>query len=113
MIPSPGLTREQDARWRDLLPPLTNELPDPSRVEIILTDRYEQVAGEYAVQAVDKMNDQMTAEQYSAVKIDGSVAAARTIELPDKVVVVVAAPVLDLRRRCPVIPSCTRPSTCE
>jgi hypothetical protein len=92
----PGLAPEQGERWRDLISEFTSEIPDPSHVEMVLTDQYQQVAGEYAARAVNKMNEDLTAEQYSAVKVDGSVAAARTVELPDdQVVVIVAAAMLE------------------
>jgi len=74
-------------------------LPKPQRVELIITDRYQQVAGEYEVRALHRANEGMTAADYRAGKPDGALAVARTIELPhDEVVVVVSSDLFRLDR---------------
>lgn len=85
------LAAAQRAVAEAILPELAQEVPDASSVELILTDRYEQVAGEFAVQAVDQANENLSPADYSATKADGAIAVAKTIELADERVVIVAS----------------------
>ncbi|TDB79619.1 hypothetical protein [Micromonospora sp. KC721] len=84
------LPAAQQATWRTLLAEFTAEVPDPEKVEVVITDEYEKVAGEYLVQEADRANDSMTAEQYRADRADGARAAAKTCVLPGGRIVVVA-----------------------
>ncbi|MEU5553640.1 hypothetical protein ABZ738_28105 [Micromonospora sp. NPDC047793] len=89
----PGVPAGQAATWQTVLTEFAAEIPDPERVEVIITDEFEKVAGEYRVQAVDQSNESETAEQYRASRSDGARAAALTVRLPhDKDVVVVGSP---------------------
>ena len=42
------LAAEDRAAWDSLIPAFTEELPHPERVELVITDQYRAVAGEYA-----------------------------------------------------------------
>ncbi|MFI7283433.1 hypothetical protein ACIBOV_24540 [Micromonospora chersina] len=84
------LPAAQQAIWSTLLAEFTAEVPNPEKVEVVITDEYEKVAGEYLVQEVDRANQSMTAEQYRANRADGARAAAKTCVLPDGRIVVVA-----------------------
>lgn len=69
------------------------ELLNPSLVEVIFTDRYEQVAGEYGAKALHQNHSGPT-RQYVATKPDGALAVAKTIEVTaEKIVVVVVVSV--------------------
>ncbi|MBM0226838.1 hypothetical protein [Micromonospora sp. ATA51] len=90
-----ALPAAQQATWRTLLAEFTAEVPSPEKVEVIITDEYEKVAGEYAVQEPDRMNSTMTADQYRADRADGARAAAKTCALADgRIVVVVGSSTL-------------------
>ncbi|WP_406279306.1 hypothetical protein OH799_11765 [Nocardia sp. NBC_00881] len=90
----------RDAAYQRLAALLASAIPNPARVELVLTDRFEHVAGEFATQSPTRSNPNMTAADYRAVKGDGAVAAARTIDLPDdKVVVVIPAGLLGANQR--------------
>lgn len=87
-----GLRPEDQTRWDVLASAFIREVPHPERVELIITDRYEQIAGELAVLSPVRMNEDMTATDYRASKPDGALAVARTIPLPgDRVAVVAGA----------------------
>jgi len=86
-----GLLAEDQATWDVLTSAFVTELPHPERVELIITDRYEQIAGELAMLSPVRSNEEMTATGYRADKPDGALAVARTIPLPDNRVAVVAA----------------------
>jgi hypothetical protein len=91
------LAAEDRAAWDSLIPAFTEELPHPERVELVITDQYRAVAGEYAVQSPTRANPGMTAADYQAVKVDGAMAAAKTNELPGgKATVVVNASLVRL-----------------
>ncbi|MBL6275335.1 hypothetical protein JMF97_04065 [Micromonospora fiedleri] len=85
------LPAAQRANWSTLLAEFAAEVPDPDKVEVVITDEYEKVAGEYLVQEVDRANQSMTAEQYRADRADGARAAAKTCVLPGGRIVVVAS----------------------
>ncbi|RKN55927.1 hypothetical protein D7193_15180 [Micromonospora costi] len=85
------LPAAQQATWSNLLADFTAEVPNPEKVEVVITDEYEKVTGEYLVQEVDRSNDTMTAEQYRADRADGARAAAKTCVLPGDRIVVVAS----------------------
>ncbi|MEU8333399.1 hypothetical protein [Micromonospora sp. NPDC048839] len=84
------LPAAQRATWSNLLAEFAAEVPTPEKVEVVITDEYEKVAGQYQVQEVDRANPSMTAEQYRAKKVDGARAGAMTCVLPGGKVVVVA-----------------------
>lgn len=86
-----GLLAEDQATWDVLTSAFVTEVPHPERVELIITDRYEQIAGELAMLSPVRSNEEMTATDYRADKPDGALAVARTIPLPDNRVAVVAA----------------------
>ena len=44
-----GLLAEDQATWDVLTSAFVTEVPHPERVELIITDRYEQIAGELAM----------------------------------------------------------------
>jgi hypothetical protein len=67
---------EDRAAWDSLPPAFTNDLPHPEQVELVITDRYQVVAGEYAVQSPTRANPDMAAADYQAIKADGTMAAA-------------------------------------
>jgi hypothetical protein len=85
------LPAEDKATWDDLVSAFVDEVPHPERVELIITDRFEQIAGELAVLSPVRSNEEMTAADYRAGKPDGALAVARTIPLPDNRVAVVAS----------------------
>jgi hypothetical protein len=79
---------------------LASAVPNPARVELVVTDRFEHVAGEFATQSPTRSNPNMTAADYRAVRGDGAVAVARTIDLPDdKVVVVIPTGLIGTNQR--------------
>jgi hypothetical protein len=84
------LATEDRTRWDSLIRTFNDEVLHPERVELVITDQYQAVAGEYAVQSPTRANPGMTAADYQAVKPDGAMAAAVTVELPDGHVAVVA-----------------------
>ena len=86
-----GLLAEDQATWDVLTSAFVTEVLHPERVELIITDRYEQIAGELAMLSLVRANEEMTATDYRADKPDGALAVARTIPLPDNRVAVVAA----------------------
>ena len=63
----------------------------PERTELVITDQFQAVAGEYEVRSPVRANPNMTAEDYRAMKTDGAMAVARTVELPGKKAAVVAS----------------------
>ena len=72
-------------------------MPNPQRVHLVITDLYQQVAGEYAVLSPTRSNTTATAADYQAAKPDGAMAVAKTIDLPnDEVVVVVSTGLIGL-----------------
>jgi hypothetical protein len=73
-----------------LVPAFAAEAPDPSKVEMIFTDRYEQVVEEFAAQEVHQNRSDPTV-RYSAARPDGALAVAKTFELPAGRIVVVAS----------------------
>ncbi|SCG15495.1 hypothetical protein GA0070610_1729 [Micromonospora echinofusca] len=73
-----SLPAAQQAAWRTLLAEFAAEIPVPEKVEVVITDEYDKVAGEYAVQEPDRMTQTMTADQYRAERADGARAAAKT-----------------------------------
>jgi hypothetical protein len=84
----------EQAVWDSLIPEFGQEVPDPQHVQLVITDRYEQVAGAYDVQSPTRSNTTATAADYQAVKPDGAMAVAKTIDLPNDEVVVVASTAL-------------------
>ena len=42
------------AVWASVVRELTDVIPDPGRVELILTDQYDRLAGHYHVQALHR-----------------------------------------------------------
>lgn len=86
-----SLLAEDQATWDVLTSAFVAEVTHPERVELIITDRYEQIAGELAMLSPVRANEEMTATDYRAGKPDGALAIARTIPLPDNRVAVVAA----------------------
>jgi hypothetical protein len=85
------LAADDRAAWDSLIPAFTEELPHPERVELVITDQYRTVAGEYAVQSPTRANPSMTAADYQAVKADGAMAVAKTNELPGRSAAVVVS----------------------
>jgi hypothetical protein len=77
--------------WDTLVLGFAGEVLHPEHVELVITDNYQAVAGEYSVQSPTRANPDMTADDYWAAKPDGAMAAAKTIELPAGKVAVVAA----------------------
>lgn len=69
--------------WESLVPRFSAELSHPGHVELVVTDQYQAVAGEYAVQSPTRANEAETADDYQALKPDGAMAAAKTVDLPD------------------------------
>jgi hypothetical protein len=92
MAHAPG--PEIRAAWDSLMPGFAGEMLRPGCVELVITDQYETVAGQYAVQSPVRANLAETAEDYRALRADGAAAAAKTIDLPDGKIVVVAASAL-------------------
>jgi hypothetical protein len=88
---SRALPPAEQAAWDSLTPEFAQEVPDPQRVQLVITDRYEQIAGAYAVQSSTRSNTTATAADYRAAKPDGAMAVAKTIDLPNDEVVVVAS----------------------
>jgi len=84
-------TGSQLESWRTVVAEMTAEIPDPGRVEVILTDRFARFAGEYLVRSVHRSNPDMTAADYQAQRVDGASAVAITIELPDNRQAIVAS----------------------
>lgn len=85
--------------WDSLIPEFTREALYPSRVEVVITDRYEEVAGKYAVQSASRLNQAAIAADYRSAKPGGAVAVAKTVELPDdKVAVIINAGLAKLGR---------------
>ncbi|MEU5931148.1 hypothetical protein [Micromonospora sp. NPDC047187] len=82
------LPTAQQANWRTVLAEFAAEIPSPEKVEVIITDEFARVAGEYAVQEEGRANSQMTAEQYQAEEADGAKVAAKTCALRGGQVVV-------------------------
>ncbi len=91
---SRALLPAEQALWDSLIPEFVREVPDPERVQLVITDRFEQIVGEYAVQSPTRSNT--TATDYRATKPDGALAVAKTIDLPDNEVVVVGAGLIAL-----------------
>ena len=90
--------REQDL-WDSLIPEFTQEVLYPSCVRLVITDRYEEIAGTYAVQSVSQLNQAEIAADYRSAKPGGAVAVALTVDLPDgKVAVIVNASLTKLGR---------------
>lgn len=58
---------------------------------MIVTDSFDQVAGEYAALAIDRISETATASDYTSAKADGARASAKTIRLPDDQTVIVAS----------------------
>jgi len=93
------LGAQERALWDSLIPEFTHEALYPSRVQLVITDTYEEVAGEYAVQSVWRLNQAETAADYSSVKPGGAMAVAITVGLPDgKIAVIVNAGLAKLGR---------------
>lgn len=90
---------QERALWDSLIPEFTHEALYPSRVQLVITDTYEEVAGEYAVQSTSRLNQAATAADYRSVKPGGAMAVAITVGLPDgKVTVIVNAGLAKLGR---------------
>ncbi|KAB1118631.1 hypothetical protein AB0N38_33795 [Micromonospora aurantiaca] len=95
----------QQAAWQTVLAEFTAEVPDPRKVEVVITDEYDKVVAEYMATEVDLAFDAALVSQYRADRADGARAAAKTSPQPDgKVVVVVgtrlAAQGLGSMRHC-------------
>jgi hypothetical protein len=88
------LTSGEQANLTSLVPEFTLELPEPGQAELVVTDRFEWVAGEYDVRALHRANEAMTAADYAAGRPDGALAVGKTVELPDDQVVVVVSTAL-------------------
>lgn len=87
------------ALWESLIPEFTKEAPCPSRVQLLITDRYEEVAGEYAAQSTSRLDQAVTAADYRSVKPGGAMAVAKTVDLAGgKVAVIVNAGLMELGR---------------
>jgi hypothetical protein len=84
------LADEDRIAWDSLVLSFGQEVLHPEHVELVITDRYQAVAGEYTVQSPTRANPDMTAADYQAVKPDGAMAAAITVELSNGKVAVVA-----------------------
>ena len=90
------LEEGQRAKLDQAVALLRAEAPNPGRVEVVVTDRFELVAGQLAATS-PVQGSQTPAEDYTATQADGSLAVARTIDLPDdRVAVVVPAGLLSL-----------------
>ena len=93
------LGAQERALWDSLIPEFTHEALYPSRVQLVIADRFEEVAGEYAVQSVWRLNQAATVADYSSVKPGGAMAVAITVGLPDgKIAVIVNAGLAKLGR---------------
>lgn len=93
------LGAQERALWDSLIPEFTHEALYPSGVQLVIADRFEEVAGEYAVQSASRLNQAATAADYSSVKPGGATAVAITVGLPDgKVAVIVNAGLAKLGR---------------
>ena len=93
------LGAQERALWDSLIPEFTHEALYPSRVQLVIADRFEEVAGEYAVQSVWRLNQAETAADYSSVKPGGAMAVAITVGLPyGKIAVIVNAGLAKLGR---------------
>lgn len=68
---------------------LRSEALDPGRVEVVVTDRFEQVADQLARTSAVHAALTPSTETYTAVQADGSLAVAMTIGLPDEWVAVI------------------------
>jgi hypothetical protein len=85
--------------WDSLIPEFAQGVLYPSRVQLVITDRYEEVAGKYAVQSASRLNQAATAADYRSAKPGGAMAVALTVDLPDdKVAVIVNAGLTKLGR---------------
>jgi hypothetical protein len=90
--------REQDL-WDSLIPEFTQEVLYPSSVRLVITDRYEELAGTYAIQSASRLNQAAIAADYRSAKPGGAMAVALTVELPDdRVAVIVNAGLTKLGR---------------
>lgn len=93
------LGAQERALWDSLIPEFTHEALYPSRVQLVITDRYEEAAGEYSVQSASRLNQAATAADYRSVKPGGAMAVAKTVGLSDgKVAVIVNAGLAKLGR---------------
>lgn len=93
------LVAQERALWDSLIPEFTKEALYPSRVHLVITDRYEEVAGEYAAQSASRLDQAATAADYRSVKPGGAMAVAKTVDLPDgEVTVIVNAGLAELGR---------------
>lgn len=93
------LGAQERALWDSLIPEFTDEAPYPSRVQLVITDRYEEAVGEYSVQSASRLNQAATAADYRSVKPGGAMAVAKTVGLSDgKVAVIVNAGLAKLGR---------------
>ncbi|HEU5389770.1 MAG TPA: hypothetical protein VFV73_28105 [Streptosporangiaceae bacterium] len=94
----PLRAQEQDL-WDSLIPEFSQEVLYPSRVRLVITDRYEELAGTYAVQSASRLNQAAIAADYRSAKPGGAMAVAKTVDLPDdKVAVIVNAGLTKLGR---------------
>src|SRR5205085_9330630 len=72
--------QEQDL-WDSLIPEFTQEVLYPSCVQLVITDRYEELAGTYAVQSASQLNQATIAADYRSAKPGGAVAVAKKVDL--------------------------------
>jgi hypothetical protein len=93
------LGAQEQNLWDSLIPEFTQEVLYPSCVRLVITDRYEEIAGTYAVQSASQLNQAEIAADYRSAKPGGAVAVAKTVDLPDdKVAVIVDAGLAKLGR---------------
>ena len=93
------LVAQERALWDSLIPEFTEEALYPSHVQLLITDRYEEVAGEYAVQSASRLDQAATSADYRSAKPGGAMAVAKTVDLPDgEVTVIVNAGLAELGR---------------
>jgi hypothetical protein len=65
-----------------ILPDFSQEVINRDDVELVVTNKYEQVVGDYEARSPSQATDSSSQQTYSATKVDGALAAAKTVELP-------------------------------
>ena len=72
-----GLLAEDQATWDVLTSAVVTGVSHPERVEVIITDRYQQIAGGLEMLSPVHANEETTATDYRADKPDGASAVVR------------------------------------
>jgi hypothetical protein len=70
---------------------MAREVIATDKVRLIITDSFDQVVGEFAVRAKDRLNEDQGAGTYASAKVDGARATAKTIPMDNGQIVVVAS----------------------